>query len=289
MKSTLLPLLGALVLAGATHAATLDSATVTRVYNDVRIYPPGSSAKPATVGSTIRGRTSLQTGRNSRSELRFQDDTLTRLGQNSVFSFQQGTRDLQLEQGTLLLQVPKRAGGARIRTATVTAAITGTTVMMEYHKDKWCKIIVLEGTLDAYLNKGQRRVTIKPGQMLVMPANAQRIPKPVDVDVQRLQKTSKLAGTKVFPALPDVAQNRINQTVAKQQTMIKTGALAPPKPRDAAAPDAARAPVPAPEIPPAIARTSRTVQAVQAVQNTGNSVRVPQRELRWWERRPRTP
>ena len=266
MKSRTLPLLAALALAAGAHAAPLQSAKVTRVYNDVKVYTPGTSAKTAKVGNTISGRTSLQTGRNSRSELQFQDNTLTRIGQNSVFSFQQGSRDLQLDQGTLLLQVPKRAGGARIRTATVTAAITGTTIMMEYHKGKWCKIIVLEGTLEAYLNQVKKRVKIKPGQMLVMPADSVRIPRPVNVDLNRLQKSSALAGTKFFPALPADAQAEIDETVAKQQAMIKSGALASANSKG--------------KTPPSAARTAH------ATQNAGNNARALQRDSRWWDYRP---
>jgi cyclopropane fatty-acyl-phospholipid synthase-like methyltransferase len=64
--------------------------------------------------------------------LLFRDQTLTRLGADTFFSFTQGTRDLTLERGTLLLQVPKGRGGARIRTAAVTASITGTTILLEH-------------------------------------------------------------------------------------------------------------------------------------------------------------
>ena len=46
----------------------------------------------------------------------------------------------------MLLRVPKNAGGAQIKTAAVTAAITGTTIMLEYHPDAYIKFIVLEGT-----------------------------------------------------------------------------------------------------------------------------------------------
>lgn len=267
MKSRPLSFLAALALTAGMHAAPLQTAKVTRVFNDVRIHKPGTSSKDAAVGSTIQGRTSLQTGANSRSELKFQDDTLTRLGQNSVFSFRQGTRDLQLDQGTLLLQVPKRAGGARIRTATVTAAVTGTTIMMEYYKDKWCKIIVLEGSLDVFINKVKRQVTIKAGEMLVMPSNSPRIPNTVSVDIARLQQSSALAGPKFFASLPPATQAQINQTVTQQQTLIQKGALAPSTATGVPVPTAA--------------------QTAQAVQTAGNNARPTPPAPRWWDNRGR--
>ncbi len=41
---------------------------------------------------------------------------------------------MDLGGGAMLLRVPKDAGGAKITTAAVTAAITGTTVLLEYNK-----------------------------------------------------------------------------------------------------------------------------------------------------------
>ena len=52
----------------------------------------------------------------------------------------------------MLLQVPKGIGGAKIRTAAVTASITGTTIMMEYHPKKSIKVLVLEGSLRLSVN-----------------------------------------------------------------------------------------------------------------------------------------
>ena len=77
-------------------------------------------------------------------------------GANSVFPFFRGTLELELNQGVIFMQVPKNAGGATIQTAAVTAAITGTTIAIEYSKSKGkshgaVKIQVLEGTLRVYL------------------------------------------------------------------------------------------------------------------------------------------
>ena len=58
----------------------------------------------------------------------------------------------------MLLQVPKGIGGAKIRTAAVTASITGTTIMMEYHPKKSIKVLVLEGSLRLSVNGTIRRL-----------------------------------------------------------------------------------------------------------------------------------
>lgn len=113
-------------------AAVLKKAEVTAVVNDVKLVDPQRAERGAKVSDVVQGEVGVKTGIQSRAELLFQDKTLTRLGANTIFSFNEGTRDLELERGTMLLQCPKGVGGAKIRTAAVTAAITGTTILLEY-------------------------------------------------------------------------------------------------------------------------------------------------------------
>src|SRR5437762_10111258 len=114
-------------------AAQLKEAQVTQVVKDVKLLPTGAAARPAAVSDEVRDGTAVRTGVDSRSELKFTDQTLARLGANTLFSFTEGTRNLNLQDGAMLLCVPKGAGGAKINSSAVTAAITGTTVMVETH------------------------------------------------------------------------------------------------------------------------------------------------------------
>lgn len=234
MKTSLIISTAMLALASAGFAETLQSAKVTTRINDVRLYQPNKSARTAKVGDLVRGHTSVQTGRRSRAELTFQDKTVTRLGSNSTFSFRKGSRDINLNSGSILLQVPKNAGGATIRTATVTAAITGTTLMMEYNTGKWIKLITLEGTVALKLEGkgaksgifgGPQRVKVPAGKMIIMRPDGAIITKPVDVDLKRLLKTSLLAGNKIFSPLSAEAQREIAKAVAKQDRLKRRGVL----------------------------------------------------------------
>ncbi|TMP92437.1 MAG: hypothetical protein E6L06_04330 [Verrucomicrobia bacterium] len=83
----------------------------------------------------------------------------------------------------MLLRIPKGAGGARINSSAVTAAITGTTVMVETHavtkknKNSYYKFIVLEGTARLYLSGRLGESTlVKGGQMIIMRADSKTIP-----------------------------------------------------------------------------------------------------------------
>lgn len=137
ITSTLVLLGFAVTLAPSAKAVMLKRAELTAVVNDVKMLERGKVERSAGVRDLLEGDSSLKTGIKSRAELLFQDKTLTRLGANTLFSFDEGTRNLELEHGTMLLQTPKGLGGARIRTAAVTAAISGTTILLEYSPAPW--------------------------------------------------------------------------------------------------------------------------------------------------------
>jgi hypothetical protein len=213
----------AALCAATAQAATLDQATITRVINSVEVIPADRSPEPASIGEVVRGGTDVRTGGGSRAQLTFPDQTLARLGANTLFSFERGTRRLDLENGSILLQVPKDAGGATIRSAPVTAAITGTTVMMEHSPGNpgSVKLIVLEGTVRLSLTgRLGESVLVGPGQMIAVAANARALPDPVTVDVKRILKTSKLIKAGDLESM-----GLIMETVDDQQRMIAEGEL----------------------------------------------------------------
>src|SRR5205814_8332969 len=110
-------LCGAILVAftGA-NAADLKEARVTQIVRDVKMLPNAAPARPAIVNDPVRDGTAVRTGVESRTELMFSDATLARLGANTIFSFNEGTRNLELTDGAMLLRVPKNAGGAKINT-----------------------------------------------------------------------------------------------------------------------------------------------------------------------------
>ena len=211
----------------ARRSASVASLAARARRSSAREPVPNSSARAAAIGDTISGSTSVQTGRRSRAELTFGDNTVTRLGQNSVFSFRSGGRDMELTQGSILLQVPKSNGGATIRTATVTAAITGTTVMFEYSAGKWIKLITLEGTQKLFINGRKNPVLVPAGQMIIMHPNGQQVPDPVTIDIARLLATSALGGHGQFGPLSPKAEALIQETIDRQKQEKEKGNLIP--------------------------------------------------------------
>jgi len=211
----------------ASFAGPLTEAQVTKIINRVEVVDPAKGAHEAKLQETIKDQLELKTGVKSRSELLFQDNTLTRIGPETTFSFKTGTRDLTLQKGTILLQVPKGLGGTKIRTAAITAAITGTTIMMEYTPGKNIKVLVLEGSLRLSVNGGALgdSVLLRPGRMVIMRPDAKRIPDPVTVDLRRLMKTSSLVKMAKTKGADLASEGLIDKEIEAQDHDRSKGAL----------------------------------------------------------------
>lgn len=231
MNKNYLSLFGAvacccLLFAQVSTAGPLSSAQVTKIINRVSVVDPAKGAHSAAIRDVIKDDLGLQTGARSRSELLFQDNTLTRIGAETFFSFKTGTRDLTLEKGSMLLQVPKGLGGAKIHTAAVTAAITGTTIMMEYIPRRFIKVLVLEGSLRLSRNGTLGdSVVLRPGNMVIMQPDAKKIPDPIDVNIALIVKTSPLVN---FPgAAPLPSLGLIQAAINEQNGQLARGHLVP--------------------------------------------------------------
>jgi hypothetical protein len=200
-------------------AAQLKQARVTHIVREVNILPTQAAPRPAQLNDEVRDDTAVRTGGESRTELTFTDQTIARLGANTIFSFDEGSRNMDLLGGAMLLRVPKDAGGAKITTAAVTAAITGTTVMLEYNPDAYVKFIVLEGTARIFLRGvlGES-VLVSAGQMLMLRVNPKpkSLPDPVDIDLGRILATSLL-----IRGFPPLGSETLMATNVRQQAEQK--------------------------------------------------------------------
>ena len=185
-------------------AAQIKEARVSLVVRDVNLLAPRAAARPARLNENVTDGSAVRSGADSRAELTFPDLTITRIGANAIFSFEENGRNVNVENGAILLRVPKDSGGARIRSSALTVGISGTTVMFEYHRRTYTKLIVLEGSSEAWLTKYPgNRVRVRGGQMLMVRTGATRLPEPVEIDLDRLLRTATLITA--FPPLPSLA------------------------------------------------------------------------------------
>jgi hypothetical protein len=205
----------AILLPYGVSAEELREAKVTQVIQDVKVLPSNAAPRPATVNDNVNPGTAVQTGTQSRSELTFKDQTITRLGENTIFSVGQGARTIDLGSGQFLLYVPKKAGGAKIKMGPVTAAITGTTVLGNYDPSGLTTFVVLEGGACMHLDSVGQSIYVGPGQQVTYDPIANRLGDPVDVD---LNQTLASPLVRDFRELPSAGL--IQATMRNQQAMV---------------------------------------------------------------------
>jgi hypothetical protein len=194
-----------LTFATARAFAAKNEAHVTRIIREVKLLPSQAAPKPAALNDTVNDNTAVRTGDSSRSELTFVDLRITRLGANTLFAFNTGGHNVQLNAGSMLLYVPKNVGGAQMATSAVSVAITGTTVIFESRKAGRTILKVFEGGARAALIKYPREsVFVRAGQMVDVPAGATKMPQPVNMNTADELKSPLFAD---FPPLP--SQNLI--------------------------------------------------------------------------------
>jgi hypothetical protein len=192
-------------------ADELKEAKVTQVIQDVKVLPSNASPRPAAVNDNIRQGTAVETGVQSRSELTFKDQTITRLGEKTIFSVGEGARTIDLGSGQFLLYVPKKAGGAKIKMGPVTAAITGTTVLGNVNPSGVTTFIVLEGGACIYLDSVGQSIFVGPGQQLTYDPIANRLEDPVDVDLNQVLTSPLIKDFRRLPSAPLIEETIQNQ------------------------------------------------------------------------------
>src|SRR5258707_685207 len=113
----------ALAVAQFVQAAPLTESTFTEIIKDVNTLRTDSTAASAKLSDVLKSPDRVRTGAESRAELTASDQTITRVGANTVFSFEGAGRVLNLEKGSLLFHSPKGAGGGTIKSGGASAAV----------------------------------------------------------------------------------------------------------------------------------------------------------------------
>jgi hypothetical protein len=194
------------------------------VVKDLKLLPPQAAPRPAAVSDSVRDGDAIRTGAASRSELTFTDQTIVRLGAKTVVSFSDGTRTMNLGEGAMLFQIPKSAGGVKIKTAAITAASTGATGIIERHAEFYIKCLVLEGTVRCYLaNQIGESLLVHAGQILITKPDATALPDPAHFDIARVMNTCLL----VREFHPLLSQRLIESEEQKQLKLIAKGTYIP--------------------------------------------------------------
>lgn len=207
-------------LAGKLTAAALKESTFTQVINDVSVLSlPAQGAKAARVDDLVQAPEVVRTGAKSRAELKAPDQTLTRVGANSVFSFEPEGRNMRLEQGSILFHSPKGKGGGTIKTGGASAAVLGTTVIVVATRDGGFKTIILEGHGRVKLSNG-KSVDLRAGQLVFVLPGGKDFGPVLTINLGKLVAGSKLVGG-FAGELPSFGE--IERAIAAQDRKIAKG------------------------------------------------------------------
>ena len=91
------------------------------------------------------------------------DKTITRVGENSVFTFEPGERNIRMEKADVLFHPPAGVGGGTVKYGGTSAAVLGTTMVCAIGPNGDFNVIVLEGEALVTLANG-KSVQVGPGR-----------------------------------------------------------------------------------------------------------------------------
>jgi len=221
MKSKLL-LAALLCTCTPAFAAPLTESTFTEIVKDVNVVAAATkTAQPATINELVKAPDLVRTGPQSRAELTAADQTITRVGANTVFSFEPTGRDINLEKGNVLFHSPAGKGGGSIRSGGAAAAVLGTTLIVSSTGTGGFKVILLEGKGTVTLPNG-KKTTLKAGQLVFVLPGQPDFGSVLNINLGRLVGGSQLVNGFSNP-LPSL--HLIQNAISTQNKELKNGQL----------------------------------------------------------------
>ncbi|NHC35410.1 FecR family protein [Scytonema millei] len=162
---------GAIALPKAAQADTvLTRAEIKSLRNLVQLMPQSQTTRPAKVADGIVPGDALSTGREALAELRFNDGSLARIGEQALFRFSAQNRNLKLSNGTALLLIPPGRGTTEVWTPNATAAIRGSALFIRHVADSKTTVFgaLTNSQIEVVNQKKSQRQVLKAGQLAVV-------------------------------------------------------------------------------------------------------------------------
>jgi len=200
----------------------LTESTFTEIVKEVNVVAAATkSAQPGAVNQVVKAPDLVRTGPESRAELTAPDQTITRVGANTVFSFEPAGRDINLEKGNVLFHSPAGKGGGSIHSGGAAAAVLGTTLIVSSTGTGGFKVILLEGHGTVTLPNG-KSTTLKAGQLVFVLPGQTAFGPVLEINLGKLVGGSQLVHGFSNP-LPSL--NLIQNAINTQNKELKNGQL----------------------------------------------------------------
>ena len=167
-------------------AVPLTESTFTEIIQEANVIQATSkSVAPARAQDSFKSPDLVRTGQGSRVELTAKDLTITRIGENTTFSYAPSGREIELKQGSVLFHPPAGIGGGAIKNRGSSAAVLGTTEIGAVLPDGSFKVLCLEGSVTVTLRNG-KSVKLKPGQLVVVTPDGTQFGEIMDFNIGQL-------------------------------------------------------------------------------------------------------
>ncbi|MEH1941181.1 MAG: FecR family protein, partial [Nostoc sp.] len=149
----------------------LTRAEIQDLRNMVQLIPKDKLKKrPARKSDAMIPGDGLSTGRASLADLRFNDGSLARVGEQALFQFLPKTRSFRLSNGTALLLIPPGRGQTRIQTPSAAAAIRGSALFVRYDQQTDTTIVgaLTNSGIEVSNKEASQTQLLQAGQMMVI-------------------------------------------------------------------------------------------------------------------------
>jgi FecR protein len=148
----------------------LTRGQVQQLRNLVQLMPQNKPKRKAKLSDSIIPGDGLSTGRSSLADLRFNDGSLARVGEQAIFRFLPQTRNFTLNNGTVLLLIPPGRGRTNIKTPSAAAAIRGSALFVRYDSATDTTVVgaLTNSGIEVTDKDGANSQVLKAGQMMVV-------------------------------------------------------------------------------------------------------------------------
>lgn len=208
-----------LLPAAGSAQTPLNRATVQDLRNKVELTLKQQQSRPAHKADTMTPGDALRTYRAAMAELRFNDNSLARLGEQALFQFMPNSRNFDLRQGTVLLFITPGQGRTRVRTPNAAAGIRGSALFVRYIPDS--KVTLIGALTNSNIEisnddtcSSSQTVALKAGQLGYIFNCQIGI---YNFDLKKFQETSPLFKEAKLDQNPEV-KAEISQALSEQGT-----------------------------------------------------------------------
>ena len=213
------PLTTLVALALMGHSAI--ASVVSFVKNDVHSIK-ATNKVAAILNDKLESDTQIGTGDKSMCELSFDDKSVTRIGEHSVFSFQEQERLIKCGDGKFLVSKDPDTAPITVTAGGVTAAIAGSTVVFDV-KGGIAHIAVVETTKGVTVtDKDGKAVTLQSGEGISAAPGGMVSTEPRPVDVKEMTSSSPLFTEQ---GLAPLANDALIKGVASAQESAKAAGM----------------------------------------------------------------